>query len=422
MRNTALLSMLLAGASFVSAQTDPNRMLIVSETGTTGHKIENVKEINFATVEGKVAAEVQLLTYSKESLKVNVQRSEACAGFMIDLVPGVMAHQLESNPASAGAYLRQHSAPTYTDDFEGGEMSGFLLESATEYAVVTLGIDRYGVEGDVSAVYFTTPSATLNGDPRCEGTFVSCTKNEIVLNIKANADVREYYTLIGEKGTLMSQYEQFAPMFGFVNVGQMVQMWSGQGYAGNSSTDKTFSDLAPNTEYEIFLQPVDTNGEFGPLTIVYASTQRVGGDGEAVVNITFGDYKLADWDGQMLPSQYITYTPNDQTWCYRIRVDYKADYEANKDEIIDALRSDPPMSVAHWFQYEAITTDYQINPGTEIVATAVAKNAEGEWGPVTEVYYTTPATAPTAVAQRQNKARVRTQGRVPAQNVITLKH
>jgi hypothetical protein len=52
------------------------------------------------------------------------------------------------------------------------------------------------------------------------------------------------------------------------------------------------------------------------------------------------------------------------------------------------------MPTDGWFQYETLTTDYQINPGLKCVAIAAAKNSLGEWGPVTELYFTTPDKVP----------------------------
>ena len=49
------------------------------------------------------------------------------------------------------------------------------------------------------------------------------------------------------------------------------------------------------------------------------------------------------------------------------------------------------MPTTNWFQYEAMETDFQINPNTECVAIAAAKNGEGTWGECTVLRFTTPA-------------------------------
>jgi hypothetical protein len=118
----------------------------------------------------------------------------------------------------------------------------------------------------------------------------------------------------------------------------------------------------------------------------------LGGDGEANVTITLGKYELAEWWGEMLPSQYITFTPNDQSSAYRFGVYTAEQYDPYADAIKADLCSNPPVPTSGWFFYEEISTDYQINPNTECVAIAAAKNINGEWGPITEVRFTTPET------------------------------
>ena len=53
------------------------------------------------------------------------------------------------------------------------------------------------------------------------------------------------------------------------------------------------------------------------------------------------------------------------------------------------------MNAVGWFQHEELTTDFQINPNNSCVAIAAAKNVNNEWGPVTELFFTTPAQAAT---------------------------
>jgi hypothetical protein len=69
---------------------------------------------------------------------------------------------------------------------------------------------------------------------------------------------------------------------------------------------------------------------------------------------------------------------------------YLSDIDGHQEE----LCSDPFMPTDGWFQYEQLTTDYQINPGLKCVAIAAAKNSNGEWGPITELYFTTPDKVP----------------------------
>ena len=109
---------------------------------------------------------------------------------------------------------------------------------------------------------------------------------------------------------------------------------------------------------------------------------------------------MAEWPNQetyeweLMPSQFFTFTPNDQTNAYRFDVMLEETYLSDIDGHQEDLCSDPFMPTDGWFQYEQLTTDYQIDPGLKCVVIASAKNILGEWGPVTELYFTTPDKMP----------------------------
>ena len=171
-------------------------------------------------------------------------------------------------------------------------------------------------------------------------------------------------------------------------------------FGGSNSgvVDYQYKDLDPNTKYELYVQPLDKNGNMADLQIFDLETLSQGGSGDAHVDIALGEYKLADWNGEMKPSQFITFTPNDQSWCYRFGVYLAPIYDANPDAIKEEIASEPPMpDMAHWFFFSPVTTDFQINPNTEFVVIATAKNADGVWGEANVSRYTTPAST-TSVA------------------------
>ena len=213
----------------------------------------------------------------------------------------------------------------------------------------------------------------------------------------------------------------FAPMFGFSNIGQMIETW-GVPYADESSFKWT--KLAPGTVYEIFIQARDNDSVMAPYQVFEVTTEPLGGEGTAEVTITLGEYKLADWWGEMLPSQFITFSPNDQVSAYRFGVYLAEEYDSENESIKQELCSEPPMPMANWFFYEEVTTDYQINPNTECVAIAAAKNINGEWGPITEVRFTTPADMPSKSASKTIKERKlsknNSKGIVPVKNQLRL--
>lgn len=391
----SILSILLAGASIfgAAAQNDgaPNRMLVIDRSGAySAFHVSNVDNISFATVDGPVAAEIQLHKFSTTSIELTVQRTPNCEGFLINVIPAVIARQL--NEANGGSYLETLNSPGYFEDFENGTLSGLQLNDATEYAIVTVGIDKYNVYCDLERAYFTTGSKPLVGNPEVKCEVTKTGLYSITAEFDANNDVKGYSYVISEKGTMEAQFEQFAGMFGFANMGEMIKAW-GVENAGGDTSSYTWNDLSPNTKYEIYIQAWDKNGTFAPMKIVETATLSKGGDGESFVTITPGEYKLEDWGGEMLPSQFFTFTPNDQTSAYRFGVYYADEYNADPQGIKDNLCKDPEMPVAYYFFYEPLTTDFQINPATDIVVIAAGKNISNAWGSVNELKYTTPAKA-----------------------------
>ncbi len=391
----SILSIFLAAASIfsASAQNDgaPNRMLVIDQSGSyKAFHVDNVDNISFATVSGPVAAEIQLHKFSTTSLDLTVERTPNCEGFLINVIPGVLARQL--NPAIAGSYLETLNSPMYFEDFENGNLSGLQLNDATEYAVVTVGIDKYNTYCDLETVFFTTDSKPLVGNPEVTCKITNVDLYTITAEFDANKDVKGYSCVMGEKGTMEAQFEQFAGMFGFANMGEMIKAW-GVENGGNDTSTHTWKDLNPNTEYEIYIQAWDKNGTFAPMKIVETATLSKGGEGESYITITPGEYKLADWNGEMLPSQFFTFTPNDQTSAYRFGVYFAEQYDQDAQAIKDDLCKDPDMPMAYYFFYEPLTADYQINPSTDIVVIAAGKNVNNIWGSVNELRYTTPAKA-----------------------------
>lgn len=392
------LASLLTGVAAI-AQTqpveNPNRLIMTDAAQTTkAYVLDRVSELSFARVEGDVKADVQVLSATTEGIKLNVQRSEACMSFKITAIPYATAAQL-TNPAAAINYINNRCKyATCYEDFDGGMLSGMELSAGGDYAVMTIGIDEYGAEVDVCSARFSVPAAPVVGDPKVECTLVDAQLESFTVSFKPNSDVTSYYCVAADKGSIERQYIQFGPMYGFTSMADLIRAW---GVERQGDTENTWKNMAPNTEYEVFVLALDANGNPAPYQVFNCTTLSLGGDGEAKVTITPGDYKLTDWGGQMLPSQFFTFTPNDQAASYRFGVYTKEQYDKEREVIRAQLCSEPPVpDLANWFFYTELTTDFQVNPNTAIVAIAAAKNIKGEWGPVTEVELTTPAEAAAA--------------------------
>lgn len=381
---------------FCRAQADntPNRLIVTDKGGvTSGYVIDYLEDLSFARVDGQVLAKVTVDEVDLTTLTLTVTRTPECVAYKLTVISSLVADQL-GNDANAIRYINSLPAgdvPLLYEDFDRGTLSGIELNADSKYSVITIGIDSYGVESGVFRADFETPAPEVVGNPHVGMEILETTQTSFTVKFTPNQDVQSYWTVAGEEGTMQEQYEMFAPMFGFTNFSDMIRMW-GIEYQGEC--ENTWNDMAPNTNYEVFVAMTDANGNFAPYETYTVSTASKGGPGEASVNITLGSFEAADWDGEILPSQTITFTPNDQASCYRFSVYEAATYDANASEIKADLCSDPDQPYAYWFFYEEFTTDYQLNLNSPYVAIAAAKNINSEWGPVKELRFTTPAECP----------------------------
>lgn len=408
MTKTILLSLALAMSGMTAiAQDAPNRVIVHNNAGGyTSFNLGTVDKMSFATVEGVIACDVKVNKFTNTSINLDATMTEGCYSFQIGVFPGVQARSFTKSSEQTKAYLDQANAPRYNEDFIGGQMTGIDLTPGTEWAVVTLGYDGYNTPCEVRADYFTTAAADLVGNPQVSATLLEAGLTTLKFKFESNKDVLDYSFVIFEKGQFNEQYEMFAPMFGFTNPGQMIQMW-GSKHEGGVPFEYEYTDMNPNTEYELYIQATDINGNFAPMVRVDCATAKMGGSGEATVDVKIGNYRLEEWDGEMKPSQFITFTPNDQSWCYRYNVVLASGYDQQPDAYKEDLQSEPPMPMAYWFFYEPMTTDFQIDPNTECVVIASAKNADGVWGPINEVRFTTPASVQGMPAVRTGKVEKR---------------
>ena len=396
------------------AQTEenvPNRILVTNTSGNfTGFKIDYLDQVSFARVDGEVLANVSVNAVYLDSLKVSVTRTPECMYYKLAVLPQVTANQLRDD-VTAIRYINSLPSSMVAvlyDDFSDGLLTGIQLNAESNYSLYTVGIDRYGVEAGVAKAEFSTPAPEIVGNPHVDMEIVETTLYSFTLAFTPNEDVFAYWTVAAEKGTMQQQYEMFGPMFGFSNFSDMIKMWGIERY---EACENTWNQMEPNTEYEVFVAMEDANGNMAPYEVYEVSTDPLGGPGEASVAVTVVDYALSDWYGEEAPTLTVKFVPNDQTSCYRTMVvsaeSYAADPEAAKAE----LCSDPWMPTSNWFIYGEATYDFKVPLSTEVVILAAGKNINGEWGSVTEVYYTTadslegyePAEAP---AKAQIRSRV----------------
>lgn len=400
---TLLCSAVFASSAFAQSLSN-ERMVVTSTSGqTTSYAVDRIQQIAFPVASGEAKAEVSVSSIDADNVTFVVTRNEHATSFKFDILPSLRANAMTDEQLVN--YVDANNKSVYTQDFTAGKvkLSDFGAKAQTEYTAVTVGIDEFGTLCGVSRANFTTLPAVLVGSPKIEQGELAIDARSFSLTTTANADVKGYATLSGEKGILQSQYKSWGPMMGFTNFCDMVKGWGFQhklGENGWEAVTDSWKDMSPGTDYEIFVQGWDANDNYMPCDTISFITKELGGAGLATVDIALGDYKLQDWDGEQLYSQFITFTPNDQSSCYRFNVCTAENYNKDPEGYANDLRQDPPMPISNWFFYEPITTDFQIDPETDAVALAVAKNAKGEWGTVIVKSFTTPSASASAVAKK----------------------
>ena len=370
-------------------------LTIHNSNGTKGEfVIDNLDSLTFKNVEGRVAADVNLIDHTLTSIKFDITRTASCVGFKLMCLD--YNSLLSMGDDDIIYYIDKNISEVYNQDFKNVEIKGLKLDYDTEYAVVTVGIDQYGLLCDVVKSRFATASENLEGNPEIAVEIIENNFYDFTLRFTPNSEVSQYHVLYAEEGTIEYQYAYFSYMEDWNNMGDMIIGW---GDKFGSTATRVYTQTSPGTYYEIYIQALDKNGNRAPYEVFKFKTKSLGGEGIANVDIKLGDYVMSEWwlgddEYVMMPSQYLTFTPNNQTSAYRYNVVKAENYEQDPDEYIEDLCSYPSMQTPGWFQYETLSTDFQIDPGTSCVAIAVAKNINDEWGPVTELYFTTPDNLP----------------------------
>lgn len=394
-----------------SAQTDvPNRMLIKqgNEQSQTikAFAIDKVQEVNFARVDGEIKATIAFDSYVKKDdgqdmLKLAITRSESCESYCIDVLPANLAKLYDDD--TMAAYFEQKNAKKMYEDFTSGELTGIELKGNTNYTVITLGYDQYGVPGETSRADFTTPKDQTVGTPSVTCNFDEITGTSFTVTVTPNADCGEYFLVQLGRGELEKQFEEWGARMGYANIGDMIKGFAWYGH--NEVYTQTFGDLLPCTDYDLIILPTDVNGTYGDIITVPVTTAKQGGEGVAEMTITYDAVGGDAESGYYLP---VTYTPNDQTSIHHDLLIEKNFFNQNyTDESLAALmKSDTnPFNPydTYWNAIGVKNEKWNCTPGETYYAVSIAKNANGEYGPFAKVeIVTAPKNASAKVAKAEN--------------------
>lgn len=394
MRKTIILSSLLALGALaapgsMSAQDTeaPNRVIVVKENGQyKGFVTDYLDGVYFRTVEGEILCTTKISEVTEDRVYLSFQCTFATTGFRFKVVPWSIAGVLSD--VSAIDLVEENNTIFYEGSKPDVSFSTEELQPSTDYGIVTIAYDTYGIAAGVYIEKFRTPDPAILGNPVVNHTIDELTETTIKVTFTPNEDVSEYYTVLLENSTVEKDFEMWGAFAGASNPNEMIAKWAW--YPSIGQTTHTWTDIPPGTPCQIGIAIKDKNGTFVPYQTLDVVTLQKGSDGPAYVDITLGDYRYADWYGEIRPSQFITYTPNENTSKYRVEVYFAPDYNRFPTELNNELCQDPPMNISGWFLYEPITTDYPLDPDTEYVAIAAGKNNLGQWGEVNVFRFTTP--------------------------------
>lgn len=419
---------LAVAAITAQAQDNPNRLIIQPKAGSTkGYLVERIDSIYFTKVEGRVAADIDFKGYfpgedGADTLKLAITRTPECVAYRIVCIPQVLANAFTSD-AQMESYMETRGGQLYYDDFTNAEMTGFdfTFEPNTSYSLITYGYDKYGIGCSSSRVDFTTPGVATVGTPSVDYEVRNVDYTSFSVYITPNADCAGYYVCVFDKGQGQAQFEQWGPMFGFANIGDMIKQFSGK--ERSAAEEITWTGMTPGTEYEVYVQPVDVNDVYGEMVYVPVTTLAMGGEGVAECTITIGDYVTTSTGSY----QEITVTPNDQTSFFRDMIIQKdvftssADWGyGNEDAIIEYLNQDMPDN-PYWNLYGVDAGKWELAASTDYIVFARAQNIKGEWGPLARQDFSTPATGVSKVQGQPKRLNAKpavsfTSGKVPALN------
>ena len=393
----------------MNAQINPNRLIVVEKNGSfKGFLTERIDSMFFDKIEAPVRADVKfngidMTDPDDPKINVDVIRTKECWTFRIAVITKAQSDAWKGD-ASIASYFDQLGGPKYNEDFKGGTMSGMEIAFTPggEYTLITMGYDHYGIACEASRADFKVPEQQAEGQPSVSWTIDDLQADRFTLTMTPNDDCVSFYTCIFGKGEAQAQYDQWAPMFGFSCMGDMIKSFSGTPYY--SEKTQTWKDLAPNTEYEVYILPCDADGIFGEMVIANITTKKMGGEGVAEMTITVGDsgYEVGD-DGQRNYWQRVIYTPNDQCSAHRdMMLDKSAidDGTWTEEEFVEYMKNDKNPDYPddqYWDMYGVDDVKWTVEPGHTYYVYSIAKNANNEWGPLAKATAVVPAaTAPAA--------------------------
>ena len=208
----------------------------------------------------------------------------------------------------------------------------------------------------------------------------------ITITFTPDADAAGYAFCLFEAGTAEQQFAMFGPWMGFQTMGDMIKAW---GITKTETYQYTWTNQSPGKDYEIYVQCWDADGVDADMIIISVTTANIGGAGEAVMTIEIGEFGGDEENGYY---QWVTYIPNEEVAVHHDIIILTSAYESEDwgmENLLNYLKQDNPFD-PYWDQFGIDEAQWNAEPNTWYIAFSIAKNANGEWGPLAAVEFKTP--------------------------------
>lgn len=383
----------------IYAQGTKNRLVVVDKAGNyKGFVIEQIDSVFFDNIIGNVSVDVAFNELDMENPDypvpmVTFTPSEDCAMYRYDVLRKAAADELMDEYMIAHHFDIVKSAYN-TEALQNVAADCPALEKGETYTIVAMAYDKYNTPGSYKKVDFTVPS----GKASVKCVLDEAALNSITITITPDDKCAGYYVWLFAEGDAESTWSQWAANLGWKSEGDMVK------YLGkdlNKGVQQlTWNNLIPGANYQLYVQACDKNNEFGDLVKFYIKTSQLGGEGIAEMTIEIGEYGSESQGRDKFYYQQVIFTPNDQCAAHRDLImtesQFKGTHGGSEAKLMEYMKKEknpsyPPfLDDPNWDKYGVNEVKQYIEHETKYVVFSMAKNAKGEWGPLSKATFTTP--------------------------------
>ena len=295
------------------------------------------------------------------------------------------------------------------DDLDHAELFGFNFNfvPAVYYTVMVLAYDEFGIPCKAQKKDFQVPDVPLVGNPSVSVNVDEATPTTLTVTMTPNDDCKGFYCCLFEPGLAESQYNEFAPEMGFACMGDMIKAFGHQLHEDVYTT--TWDLLAAGVEYDVYVLPLDANGNYGDMVISKAKTLTLGGEGLAEMTISLGEFS---GDAEYGYYQEIIFTPNDQTSAHGDIVAKKSAFDDGiwtEESLLDYMKHDKNpdypdfLEDPDWDKFGVHKGNFPVTPGKTYYVYSIGKNIKGEYGPFVKLEFTVPQAATKTMRNSSSK-------------------